>query len=101
MKMAKSKMSTGKIVLSVIAMLVGVAACIALFTNVWNFAITIGEKTSTEALGGYFEDYFRWRIEYVLHLNRDLCTFVFIQSIHLFRNIPTKNFPENYFLYAF
>ncbi|MBE5735583.1 MAG: hypothetical protein E7361_03970 [Clostridiales bacterium] len=55
--MAKSKMSTGKIVLSVIAMLVGVAACIALFTNVWNFAITIGEKTSTEALGGYFEDY--------------------------------------------
>ncbi len=55
--MAKSKMSTGKIVLSVIAMLVGVAACIALFTNVWNFTMTAGKESEAIALGGFFEDY--------------------------------------------
>ncbi len=53
----KSKMSMGKMIMTIIAIVLAAATCIPLFVNVWNGVGVIGSETTVSELGGYFDDY--------------------------------------------
>lgn len=53
----KSKISLGKLVLTIVAIVLSVAICLPLFVNVWNMVTTIGNTSNASELGGYFDDY--------------------------------------------
>jgi len=54
----KSKMSMGKMIMTIIAIVLAAATCIPLFVNVWN-TVYYGalSGTTVEAAGGYFTDF--------------------------------------------
>ncbi len=61
--MAKKGMSMGKMIMTILAIVCGLAICLPLFINVWNGVGTIGDTTTVapllgeEVFSGYFSDY--------------------------------------------
>ena len=53
----KSKKCSGNVILSLVAIVVGLLTCLSLFVNVWNWTATNNGGVTTREVGGFFEDF--------------------------------------------